>query len=88
MRELHNVTPKQILTLTEPPRLTATKVSGQPQFTLKGGRNLTYDIEASANLRDWSPLSTVTITNLNGTAPITDPAPPTDRQKFYRAVGR
>ena len=87
VQELHNVTPKQILTLTEPPRLTATKVSGQPQFTLKGGRNMTYDIEVSSNLTSWSALSTVTITNLNGTAPITDPAPNVG-QKFYRAVLR
>ena len=86
VQELHNVAPRQILTLTEPPRLTATKVSGQPQFTLKGGRNMTYDIEASSNPTTWAALSTVTITNLSGTALITDPAGTVAKHKFYRAV--
>ena len=47
---------------------------------------MTYNIETSADLRGWSPLTSVLITNMNGTAPITDPGPATNRQKFYRAV--
>lgn len=86
VQELHNLSTRQILTVTEPPRLTATKVSGQPQFTLKGGRNMTYAIESSANLRDWSAVATLTVTNMNGTARITDINTPGD-QRFYRAVG-
>jgi hypothetical protein len=85
VQELHNLAPRQILTVTEPPRLTATRVSGTPQFTLKGGRHLTYDIQGSTNLRDWSPVATVTPTNMAGTAAITDPAPAAGH-KFYRAV--
>jgi hypothetical protein len=87
VQELRNVGVNQILTIIEPPRLTATKVSGQPQFSLRGGRHLQYDIEASTNLHDWSPMATVTITNIDGSAPITDPAPAAG-QRFYRAVAR
>jgi hypothetical protein len=87
VQEMTNVAPRQILTITEPPRLTATRVSGAPQFTLKGGRFMTYDIQGSANLRDWSPVTTVTPTNMAGTASITDPAPAAGHQ-FYRAIGR
>ena len=88
VQELHNVAPKQILPLTEPPRLTATRVGGQSQFTLKGGRNMTYDIQDSTNLDDWLPGSSVTITNLNGTVPIPISMPQAGPQKFYRAVLR
>ncbi len=88
VQELHNVAPKQILTITEPPRLSAAMSGGQPVFALKGGRGMEYGIESSTNLNNWSPLATVTITNISGLAPIVDPAPPTVRQKFYRALGR
>ncbi len=85
VQQLHNVTSKQILTVTEPPRLTATKVSGQPEFALKGGRYMNYNIEGSVNLHDWSPVTTVTITNLAGTAAIVDTSAPAGH-RFYRAV--
>ncbi len=84
LQELHNVIPRQILTVTEPPRLTATEVSGRPEFILKGGRNMHYDIEGSADLRTWSLVDDVTITNMNGTVQITDLAPAAGH-KFYRA---
>jgi hypothetical protein len=84
---LHNIAPRRILTNTEPPRLTATRVSGTPQFTLKGGRFMTYHIQGSTNLRDWSPVTSVTITDISGTALISDPTPAAGH-KFYRAIGR
>ena len=88
MQEFHNLAAKQFLTITEPSRLTATSVGGQPQFALKGGRNMTYDIQTSTNLADWAPGSPVTITNFNGTELIPMPMPQEVRQKFYRAVLR
>jgi hypothetical protein len=88
VQELANVAPKQILTLIEPPRLNATQVGVQTVFTLKGGRNMTYDIQTSTNLVDWSPGTSVTITNFDGTIPISIPMPPDGPQKFYRAVLR
>jgi hypothetical protein len=41
-------------------------------------------IEASANLLNWTPISTnVPLTN---TFPFTDPSPATNSPRFYRAV--
>ena len=83
-----NLTARQFLTITEPSRLSAATVGGQPQLALKGGRNMTYDIQTSTNFSNWAPGSTVTITNLDGATPIVVPLPPTGPQKFYRAVLR
>ena len=85
-QELSNVTPRQILTITEPPRLLAVATNGIPKFSLKGGRFFQYDIQASADLMTWLPLDTVLITNLNGTIEINDTNPPTAAPRFYRVV--
>jgi hypothetical protein len=86
VQEFQNVAPKQILTYTEPPRLLASVTNGVPQFSLKGGRFMQYDIQASSDLAAWSLIGTVTITNLNGLAPITDPGANAADYRFYRAV--
>jgi hypothetical protein len=88
VQEIRNVAAKQILTVTEPSRLMTTLSNGVQQFTLRGGRNLQYDIQISTNLTDWSLLNTLTITNLNGAAGITDTNAPDANQRFYRAVLR
>jgi uncharacterized repeat protein (TIGR03803 family) len=88
VQEFYNVAPRQILTYTEPPRLLASATNGVPQFVLKGGRFMQYDILASTDLATWSPVGTVTITNMNGTAQITDPNAPGSDCGFYRAVAR
>ena len=44
------------------------------------------DHDTSTNLATWSVLGTVTITNQNGTAPITDTNAPGAKSRFYRAV--
>ena len=85
VQELHNVAAKQFLTITEPPRLLTGKTNGTPQFTLKGGRGFSYQIETTTNLPDWSPLGSLTITNQNGTAVISDTNAP-GNLRFYRAV--
>ncbi len=85
-QEFANIAPRQILTITEPPRLIATLTNGVPQFSLKGGRGFQYNIESSPDLTTWSPIGTVIITNLSGTAEIVDTNPPDSDQKFYRAV--
>ncbi len=41
VQEFQNVAPKQILTITEPPRLLATSTGSATQFSLKGGRGYT-----------------------------------------------
>jgi len=81
---------KRILTIAEPSRLRASAMNaGQPaQFSLMGGRGLQYEIQSSTELTAWSPLATITITNLDGTAPIIDTNAPASDRKFYRAVLR
>ena len=86
VQEFQNVAAKQYLTIIEPPRLLASTTNGVPQFSLKGGRFMQYDIQASSDLMAWSPVSTVTITNLSGTAQIIDPGAPGSDHRFYRGV--
>ncbi len=50
VQEFHNFTPKQILPpFYEPPRLMAGITNGVPQFFMKGGRNLQYEIDSSTD---------------------------------------
>jgi len=86
VQEIPNVAAKQILTITEPPRLLASSTNGVPQFSFKGGRFMQYDIQTSTNLMAWSPVGTVTVTNMSGTVQIIDTNPPVSGQRFYRAV--
>jgi len=88
VQELANVVPRQILTVTEPPRLLPSITNGIPQFSLKGGRGFQYDIQASTDLAAWSSIGTVTVTNLSGTARIIDTNAPGSGGRFYRAVSR
>ena len=86
VQEFSNLAPKQILTITEPPRLLASKTNGGPQFSLKGGRFLQYEIQASTDLTNWSAIATVTPTNFNGIVQIIDTNTPGTSRKFYRAA--
>ena len=88
VQEYQNVAAKQYLIVTEPGRLVAASSNGIRQFSLQGGRNLQYDIQTSTNLTAWSLLGTLTITNLNGTALITDTNVPASDRCFYRAILR
>ncbi len=72
VQEFHNVAPRQFLSITEPPKLLFGVTNGAPQFSVKGGRFMQYDIQASTDLAAWSPVATLTITNLSGTAQIVD----------------
>jgi enediyne biosynthesis protein E4 len=83
VQELTNIVPRQILTITEPPRLMGSIVNGTPQFSMKGGRGFQYEIDSSPDLSTWSSNSVITITNLNGTAQIIDTNAPTE-DRFYR----
>jgi enediyne biosynthesis protein E4 len=86
VQEFQNVAARQILTYIEPPRLLATTTGSVPQFSLKGGRGLNYEVDSSPDLLAWSPIGTLTITNMNGIAQIVDTNPPALDQRFYRAV--
>jgi uncharacterized repeat protein (TIGR02543 family) len=54
------------------------------QLTLGGDLGGQYRIDASTNLTDWTPLTTVT--NTLGTVRFTDPAAGDHKSRFYRAV--
>jgi hypothetical protein len=87
VQEWQNVAAKQYLTITEPALLAASLSNGAPQIKLYGGRNLQYGLQVSTDLKTWSPLSTLIITNLDGRAMISDAAP-RHEQRFYQAVLR
>jgi hypothetical protein len=87
VQEIPNVAARQILTITEPARLMSSTTNGVPQFSLNGGRNLSYEVDSSTDLQTWSPLTTTTITNLSGVTNIID-TNSASAQRFYRAVSR
>jgi hypothetical protein len=88
VQEFQNVAAKQFLTVTEPARMLVTAMNGVPQISLHGGRGFQYELQLSTNLSVWSSLGTLTITNLDGTAPIRDTNALGSDRRFYRAVLR
>jgi len=68
--------------LASPSRLPA----GLVQFILEGNVGLTYVVEASTNLVNWTPLTTLVATN--GAMPVLDTAATNFNHRFYRAVGK
>jgi len=83
---LNNITPRQILTITEPSRLLASLTNGVPQFALKAWPRMHFDIQSSPDLSTWSSIGALTVTNVSGITPIVDTNPPAPDQRFYRAV--
>jgi hypothetical protein len=88
VQEIPNVAARQILTVQEPARLLPGGTNGVPQFSLNGGRNLSYEIDSSSDLETWSPFTTVTITNLSGITNMLDASVTGQAQRFYRAISR
>ena len=58
--------------------------SGAVEVTVTGVAGQTYAIQSSSNLRDWSDLTTVTLTNSAGS--FTDPSAASNQQRFYRGL--
>jgi len=81
LQELENVTSKQFLTVIEPARL---QVSGPGTFRVQSWKGMAFEVQASTNLAQWSPVTTVT--NLTGTLEFTDPDAANDLRRFYRTV--
>jgi hypothetical protein len=88
VQEFPSVPARQTLTITEPPQLSALQTEGLLTIILKGGRGFSYLIQTSTNLASWTDDSSVTITNISGTARFDHPLEPTPPVKFYRAVSR
>ena len=74
---------KPLMTVTEPPRLQAL---GPGVLRIQSWQGMAFEVQASTNLSQWSPLTTVT--NLTGTLEFTDPDAANYVRRFYRAVGR
>jgi sugar lactone lactonase YvrE len=84
VQELHNIPAKQILTVTEPPRLIQVVRTNptQIQLAVKSWTGFQYRVEASSDLVHWEGLGLVT--NLNGTIEIDDPQASSSPHRFYR----
>ena len=88
VQEFPNVAAKQILTITEPPRLKAGALlpDGSFQLSLTGGIGFKYDLETSSDLSAW--MLWTTLTNSSRTMTFTDTRVTNVAQHFYRAVSR
>ena len=83
VQELRDVPTKQFLTVTEPARLQAV---GQGALRIQSWRGMAFEGQASTDLDQWSPLTTVT--NLTDTLEFTDPDAANHLRRFYRTVLR
>ena len=83
VQELHDVAPRQLLTVQEPTRLQAL---GAGVVRIQSWRSMVFDVQASNDLQQWSPLTTVT--NLTGPLEFTDPRAASQGSRFYRTVLR
>ena len=75
------MTANQFLTVTEPARLQA---SGPGAFRVQSWKGMAFEVQASIDLKQWSPVTTVT--NLTGKLEFTDPDAANFMQRFYRTV--
>ncbi|MCI0541902.1 MAG: FG-GAP-like repeat-containing protein [Verrucomicrobiales bacterium] len=82
-QELRDVAANQFLTVTEPVRL---QVSGPGVFRVQSWKGMAFEMQASTDLVQWLPLTTVT--NLTGTLDFTDQDATNHLQRFYRTVLR
>ncbi|MEI6782924.1 MAG: FG-GAP-like repeat-containing protein [Verrucomicrobiota bacterium] len=88
VQELTNVTANQILTVTEPRRPVLALAASPVGFTgvLRADTNLTYQVHAADDLAlGWTVLTNIT-SDATGTAYWSDPAPPPQGRRFYKAL--
>jgi hypothetical protein len=82
-QEFHAVAPRQFVTIAEPAQLQGT---GAGVFRIQSWKGMAFEIQASTDLEQWSPVATAT--NLTGTLEYTDPYTTNHLRRFYRAVLR
>lgn len=70
------------IVLTAPVLSAPSYAAGQFQFTLAGQENVSYVIQASADLKNWSPVATNTAATASRSISIVAPA----KYNFYRAA--
>jgi hypothetical protein len=81
VQELHDITPKQFPSVTEPARLQA---PGAGVLRIESWKAMAFEIQASTGLDQGS--SVTTVTNLAGPLEFTDPDAANHLRRFYRAV--
>jgi hypothetical protein len=81
VQELRNVAARQILTVTEPPRLIP---RGGGTFQIQSWVNQTFDVEASTDLETWSTAGTVR--NATGMLVFEDPMAAQHESRYYRVL--
>ena len=96
VQELHNVSAKQILTVTESAGPTPTArpsftgitrlADGRARLVINGESGKTFRIEVSNNLADWSMLQSIQITSADGPQEFVDETPTNATARFYRLV--
>jgi hypothetical protein len=84
VQEFRDVSANQIFEIKEPARLEAASRVGTNQISwmLRGGKNLTYSIEQSADLQTWTPW--IVVTNLSGQMIFNDVI--SNDFRLYRAI--
>jgi hypothetical protein len=86
VQELHEIPAKQLLNITEPPRLKTSRENGQFLLSLPGGKGIVYEVQSSTNLTEWTPVAS--ITNVTGTLEYRNPEVLKSSGQFYRALVR
>lgn len=85
VQEWHGVPARQSLTMVERTDLAASLgASGEVSLAIQGPRQQRYRVEASGDLKAWSQIGSVTITNENGTASFQPPPADGETRKFFR----
>ena len=86
VQELHNVPAKQTLVIVEKTTLQIAQL-GDTQYEVKitGPRQQRYSLETSTDLLSWSSLTSLTITNVDGTATFQDTIG-AKAARFFRAT--
>lgn len=86
VQELHNLPAKQTLTLVERTALSiAAGIQGDSIVTVRGSRQQRYRMEASTDLTTWLSVSSLTVTNTDGTASFTHTPTEGEARMFFRA---
>ncbi len=87
VQEFHNLPTKQTLVVVERTELAIARASANAfDLAITGPRQQRYRLEASADLTDWSPVASLTITNQDGTATYTHTPAGSGPAKFFRAT--
>ena len=81
VQELRDVGLKQFLTVREPARLQPVSAAA---FRIRSWKGMAFEVQTSPDLRQWTPVTTVT--NLSGTLEFIDPDLAKPSRRFYRAL--